>query len=111
MSLRDFFAAAALPVVVAIDREYCRVNDGKTGTQGNRDDHAYESYQYADAMLRAGGYAEPTQAQPDQTAALVQALKDLVRWCEDMGGWEAPCWDRAKEAIKAAALDTDPHQT
>lgn len=36
---------------------------------------------------------------------LRKALADLVDWGAMMGGWEAPCWDRAKRLIERIPLD------
>lgn len=33
---------------------------------------------------------------------LLAALKALVEWAAFTGGWEAPCWDDARAAIKKA---------
>jgi hypothetical protein len=38
------------------------------------------------------------QAAPELLAALV----DLVEWDERQGGWNAPCWRRARAAIRKA---------
>ena len=32
---------------------------------------------------------------------LRQALADLVEWSAIMGGWDSPCWDRARSALDA----------
>lgn len=32
---------------------------------------------------------------------LRQALADLVEWSAIMGGWDSPCWDRARAALDA----------
>lgn len=29
-----------------------------------------------------------------------QALRDLVEWAEYMGGWDASCWKKAKQALR-----------
>jgi hypothetical protein len=50
---------------------------------------------------------EETPAEPvDELAklhedrlALVGALRDLAVWAEHMGGWEAPCWDAARQLL------------
>ena len=35
--------------------------------------------------------------------AMLEALRDLLEWAEDTGGWEAPAWQRARKL--ADALD------
>ena len=32
---------------------------------------------------------------------LRKALSDLVEWSAIMGGWDSPCWDRARSALDA----------
>lgn len=32
---------------------------------------------------------------------LENAVRDVLEWAEQMGGWEAPCWDRLKRALNA----------
>ena len=32
---------------------------------------------------------------------LRQALADWVEWSAIMGGWDSPCWDRARSALDA----------
>ncbi|MHC4504176.1 MAG: hypothetical protein ACYTFI_12785 [Planctomycetota bacterium] len=34
---------------------------------------------------------------------LVQAAKDVLEWAAQMGGWEAPCWERLRQAVREAA--------
>ena len=36
---------------------------------------------------------------------LLQALKDLVAWAEQMGGWDAPVWVQAEFAIRDAEAE------
>ena len=31
-----------------------------------------------------------------------QALSELLRWAEHMGGWDSPCWAEARVALEAA---------
>lgn len=35
--------------------------------------------------------------------SLVQAAKDVLEWAAQMGGWEAPCWERLRVAVREAA--------
>ena len=30
----------------------------------------------------------------------IQALEDLIEWESTMGGWEAPCWDKARGVVR-----------
>ena len=30
---------------------------------------------------------------------LVECLQELLEWREYMGGWEAPCWERAEQLV------------
>ena len=41
---------------------------------------------------------------PAQRAAvsMLEALKELREWAANMGGWEAPCWAQAGDAIAEA---------
>jgi hypothetical protein len=50
MSLRDYFAAAAMPAVMA---EYFRGNGTCLGTEHAPRNCAVHAYAYADAMLKA----------------------------------------------------------
>lgn len=38
-----------------------------------------------------------------EAPAMAQALRDLCEWAERTGGWESPCWDRARALL--ARLD------
>lgn len=29
-----------------------------------------------------------------------KALKDLLAWADALGGWKAPCWERARAAVR-----------
>lgn len=33
---------------------------------------------------------------------MAAALADLLEWCERTGGWEASCWERARETLRRA---------
>lgn len=35
-------------------------------------------------------------------AVLQTAVSDLLAWAEQTGGWEAPCWSQAKQALVAS---------
>ena len=35
-------------------------------------------------------------------ALRMQALSELLRWAEHMGGWDAPCWMETQRAFEAA---------
>ncbi len=35
--------------------------------------------------------------------SLVQAAQDVLEWAAQMGGWEAPCWERLRTAVREAA--------
>ena len=50
------------------------------------------------ALCPRKGDAELIAATPE----LLAALDDLLQWEEAMGGWENPCWARARAARKAA---------
>lgn len=50
----------------------------------------------------APGVAEQIVRAVNSHDALVQALTDLMAWAEQTGGWDAPCWDRARAALALA---------
>lgn len=59
------------------------------------------------ALRALAGESEPDAAEAlnraaDVGDAMLEALCDLVEWAERTGGWEAPCWDRARDAIAKA---------
>lgn len=35
----------------------------------------------------------------DDARPLLAVVKDLLKWADITGGWEAPCWNRAKELV------------
>ncbi len=35
--------------------------------------------------------------------SLVHAAQDVIEWAAQMGGWEAPCWERLRKALRQAA--------
>ena len=35
--------------------------------------------------------------------SLVQSAQDVLEWAAQMGGWEAPCWERLRLAVREAA--------
>ena len=35
--------------------------------------------------------------------SLAQAAQDVLEWAAQMGGWEAPCWERLRRAVREAA--------
>ncbi len=35
--------------------------------------------------------------------SLVQAVQDVLEWAAQMGGWEAPCWERLRKALRQTA--------
>ncbi len=35
--------------------------------------------------------------------SLVQAAQDVLEWAAQMGGWEAPCWERLRKALRQTA--------
>ena len=37
--------------------------------------------------------------------SLYEALRDLIAWEQEQGGWEAPAWDRARAALAKAVLN------
>ncbi len=44
--------------------------------------------------------------------SLVQAAQDVLEWAAQMGGWEAPCWERLRKALRqsASAQATDAQE-
>ena len=41
---------------------------------------------------------------------LAAALRDLLAWCDLMGGWDAPCWAQARRALDhGTAPAVPPH--
>ena len=51
------------------------------------------------------GYWEIDWATVHETdsPSLVQAAQDVLEWAAQMGGWEAPCWERLRKALRQAA--------
>ncbi len=39
--------------------------------------------------------------------SLVQAARDILEWAAQMGGWEAPCWERLRLAVREAAAQSE----
>ena len=39
---------------------------------------------------------------------MAASLRELIEWAEQMGGWEAPAWRRAKAALVAYEQDRKP---
>jgi hypothetical protein len=48
---------------------------------------------------------DPRTAHAPAADPVIAALRDLVEWEHATGGWEAPCWARAKTALKCAGLN------
>ena len=44
----------------------------------------------------------------DGPCPVAEAARDVLRWAEHMGGWEAPCWSRLREAAVGAASCAAP---
>ena len=40
---------------------------------------------------------------------LAEALNDLLAWAGIMGGWQAPCWERARCVLGQATGSSEPH--
>ena len=36
-----------------------------------------------------------------EAPSMREALADLVEWAAEMGGWEAPCWGRARSVLQS----------
>lgn len=51
----------------------------------------------------ASGY-DVAQRQRTASHDAMSVLRDLVAWAEQMGGWEAPCWNRAELLLATAML-------
>ena len=49
--------------------------------------------------------ARLTEHAPD----LAGALNDLLAWAAIMGGWQAPCWERARCVLGLATGSSEPH--
>lgn len=43
--------------------------------------------------------AAPSFTDPDRVAELSAVVRDLLAWAEQMGGWDAPVWERARAAL------------
>lgn len=41
-------------------------------------------------------------------ADMARTLRDLLAWSATMGGWDAPCWMRARRALRHATERCDP---
>lgn len=57
---------------------------------------------------RAARAALAPYAAPDSPVAALgpnplEVLHDLLAWAEQMGGWDAPCWQKARKAVRNAA--------
>ena len=39
--------------------------------------------------------------------SLVQAAQDVLEWAAQMGGWEAPCWEGLRRAVREAAAQSE----
>ncbi len=39
--------------------------------------------------------------------SLVQAAQDVLEWAAQMGGWEAPCWESLRRAVREAAAQSE----
>jgi hypothetical protein len=44
-----------------------------------------------------GGQPRP---HPDDVRKLVEVAQAVIKWAQHMGGWEDPCWDSLREALK-----------
>ena len=39
-------------------------------------------------------------AAKEQRSELIDALQELLVWADHLGGWESPCWDRARAIVE-----------
>ena len=39
-------------------------------------------------------------ADAEEQVCLYSIIRELLEWEKTMGGWAAPCWERAREAVK-----------
>ena len=46
------------------------------------------------------GLAAGREENDDERRRLLDVIQDLVDWGDLLGGWEAPCWARAKKALR-----------
>lgn len=46
-----------------------------------------------------GNHFDRPEFLPEAVTEVVEALKGLIEWASEMGGWEAPVWDRARAAL------------
>ena len=58
--------------------------------------------QHAIAKGEPNPWPHITRPQIEALPALLEALADLLEWGEQTGGWEAPCWNKARAAIALA---------
>lgn len=51
--------------------------------------------------LKVAKLAPRRERDEDRARVIVleQALADLLEWEQHTGGWEAPCWDRARRLV------------
>lgn len=68
------------------------------------EDRAELAHSIRNALQAAQGEDLSTQEAEDMRAPdLLQALRDLCEWESHMGGWDAPCWNRAKVLLERIA--------
>ena len=46
-------------------------------------------------------------ARDADSPSLVQAAQDVLEWAAQMGGWEVPCWERSRQAVREAAPSSE----
>ena len=47
-----------------------------------------------------GRMSEPYMKKDRSVEELLKVIKDLLEWSENMGGWDAACWERARKTIE-----------
>lgn len=60
-------------------------------------------------MRRSSAWADALrEADSPQVSDLVDALQELIEWDAHTGGWEAPCWNRARALVAQARMAKIP---
>ena len=73
-----------------------------------------QAIDFAKELGRAhSNYQAENGMQDTNAAGMLGALKGLLEWAGQMGGWEAACWDRARAAVDKAeaTLEQKPEPT
>lgn len=45
--------------------------------------------------------------QSPESHDILRAARDVLEWAEYTGGWDAPCWERLRQAVRETAPQTE----